>query len=114
MFPFPLARKAPLGLTSHASWSACVKRLSGAVDKKVREVQQVRFAKAKGEHDNDKQRSCCSAFSAVRDPLAPPTVAVQDREGGLVFQPAQINRVIEEAWVGPIFQKYVVNSPHVE
>ena len=44
-------------------------------------------------------------------PLPPPTVAVQDREGELVFHPAQLHRVIEEAWVGPIFQKYVVESP---
>ena len=108
--PAATSGEGPLGLSTHAAWSAYVKRLSGAVDKKVHAIQQDRFARAKGDHDNDKQRSCRSAFSATRDPLAPPTVAVQDCEGRLVFHPAQLHKVIEEAWVGPIFQKYVVDS----
>ena len=70
--PVAAGGEGHLGLATHAAWSAYVKRLSGAVDKQVSEILQDRFAKAKGEHDNDKQRSCRSAFSAVRDPLAPP------------------------------------------
>ncbi len=112
-----LCRKAQKAMDLHGIQQKCepineqtletmTKAVAAAIQKEDKEVRSNRIEEARKEAEGDWSRGGRFTYRKAKPPPPPPTLVVSRPDGSLTAQPQEMQELVSEAWVGPIFCKH--------